>query len=281
MFGTVRPFQPELKHRESAQYKAVYCGLCHTLSERYGAMSRLLANYDFVLLAMLYWQEPCATQQKRCARHPFKKQPVCRGGACSDYASDALMLFTDWSLRDRIRDEKGFRRMFARFLHRCYRKSFRKAAERLPREAEECERRINELWRLEEDRDASLEAPASAFGGMLASLGGFREDRRAARSLLDHLGRWIYIVDAFEDQPRDRKSGAYNAVALRFGDESDKTRDEIGCILGREQDAVLAALDLMREGVFTDIVKNILTLGLRSRGHTALFGKNEKEEVKG
>ncbi len=276
MFGTVRPFQPELRHRETAQYKAVYCGLCHTLSERYGAMSRLLENYDFVLLAMLYWQEPCATQKKRCVRHPFKKQSVCRGGAVSDYAADALMLFTDWSLRDRIRDEKGFRRLLAHLLYWCYRKSFRKAAERLPREAAECERRIKELWRLEENGDATLEAPAAAFGGMLSSLGGFYEDGRAARSLLDHLGRWIYIVDAFEDQRQDKKSGAYNAVALRFGAVSEGTRDEVGYILAREQDALLAALDLMPEGVFADIVKNILTLGLRSRGHTALYGENKE-----
>ncbi|MDR1668350.1 MAG: DUF5685 family protein [Oscillospiraceae bacterium] len=272
MFGTVRPFQPELKHRETAQYKAVYCGLCHTLSARYGALSRLLCNYDFVLLAMLYWREPCQTVKRRCVRHPFQKQHVCQGGA--DYAADALMLFTDWSLRDRIRDEKGVRRLTARLIRRLYRKAFQRAAERLPAEAAVCERKLTELWALEEDKDASLEANAAAFGGALASLAG--DNGRAAGSLLEHLGRWIYTIDAFEDLERDRKSGAYNAVAARYGTEIP--RDEVGAILGREQDALLNALDLMPEGAFAGIVRNILTLGLHSRGHSALYGEETPEK---
>ncbi|MDR1693189.1 MAG: DUF5685 family protein [Oscillospiraceae bacterium] len=277
MFGSVRPFQPELRHRESAQYKAVYCGLCHTLSKRYGARSRLLANYDFVLLSMLYWGGGCESGKRRCVRHPFRKQPVCLGGDASDYAADALMLFTDWQLRDTVRDEGGGRRLLARFLRLLYRKPFGKAKERLPEEAAACGKQMAELWALEDKKDASLWKPASAFGEMLRCLGA--PGGRAAESLLYHLGRWIYIADAFCDRVSDAKTGAYNAVTLHLGENPDP--NAVGEALASEQEAVLKALDLLPDGVFGDILRNILTLGLRTRGHEALYGKSKEKEVTG
>ena len=244
------------------QYRAVYCGLCHTLSKRYGLSSRLLVNYDFVLPAMLFWSGPCETVRKRCTRHPFRKHcHVCQNAAL-DYAADALMLFTDWKLRDSVSDVTFA--PLARLILRFYRRKFRKAAGRLPEEADICVRRMEQLKRLEKERDARWET-AAAFGEMLAALSLFypaREDRRAAYSLFVHLGRWITAADAVDDQKRDRKTGAYNAATA-----SGLTREAVFAMMGREQELALSAFDLLPENAYTEITRNILSLGLRSRGH--------------
>ncbi|MDR0293319.1 MAG: DUF5685 family protein [Oscillospiraceae bacterium] len=290
MFGYVKPFRPELRLRELTQYQTAYCGLCRALSERYGAFARLLVNYDFVFLLMLFWSGPYGTVKRRCVRHPFRGRcQICENPALN-YAADALMLFTGWKLRDTVADARLA--LFSRFLLLFYRGAFRRAAERLPREAEECGRRMGEIRRIEgggavtdglcgEVPEESYGAAADgarggtpdAFGSMLACLSGFftdEGDRRAAGSLLFHLGRWVTLADAAEDRERDGKSGAYNAVTA-----SGLEREAVFRLLGREQERALAASDLIPENVFSGITRNILTLGLQARGHD-LYRKGER-----
>ena len=73
MFGYVLPSRDRLDERERERFRAVYCGLCHTLRERYGFAASLLLNYDFTLLAILLSsgdEESCTV--RRCAVHPCK-----------------------------------------------------------------------------------------------------------------------------------------------------------------------------------------------------------------
>ena len=35
------------------RFRRMYCGLCHTLSRRYGQAARFILNYDFTYLAIL------------------------------------------------------------------------------------------------------------------------------------------------------------------------------------------------------------------------------------
>ncbi|MCL1807565.1 MAG: DUF5685 family protein [Oscillospiraceae bacterium] len=262
MFGYIKPYQPELKFREMTLYRAVYCGLCHTLSKRYGAKARLLVNYDFVLLVMLFWSGPTKMVKRRCVKHPFRGHcQLCEGDAL-DYAADALILFSDWKLRDSVSDARLA--LFSRSLRLFYRKHFQKASKRLPGEADECARRMGEIQQLEGSGDQAFKS-IYAFGTMLASLSSFYRndsDRRAAHSVLYHLGSWITIADAADDQKRDAKAKAYNPVTA-----SGLEREKVFNLLRQEQELVLTAFDLLPENEFTDITRNILSLGLHSRGH--------------
>ena len=76
MFGYVLPSRDRLDERERERFRAVYCGLCHTLRERYGFAASLLLNYDFTLLAILLSsgdEESCTV--RRCAVHPCQGLP--------------------------------------------------------------------------------------------------------------------------------------------------------------------------------------------------------------
>jgi hypothetical protein len=262
MFGYIKPFQPDLKFSEMAQYRAAYCGLCHTLSKRYGAAARLLVNYDFVLPVMLFWAGECKTAKRRCVKHPFRGHCQLCENTALNYAADALMLFTDWKLRDTAADSRFA--PLARSIRFFYRKAFRKAAEQLPEESALCARRMGEIRRLECERNTRLDVSA-AFGEMLACLSlffGEGNERKAAQSLLFHLGKWITIADAADDRKRDARTGAYNAVtALGLPHE------EVFALLGAEQELALAAFDLLPDNAFSPVARNILSLGLQARGH--------------
>jgi len=262
MFGYIRPHQPELKGRETALYRAAYCGLCHTLSERYGAKARFLVNYDFLLPALLFWKGPNLTCKRRCIKNPLNGRCHLHGNPSLSYAADALMLFTGWKLRDTVADSRF--PLPARFVCFFYRKHFLKAAERLQREDTVCAVRMGEISRLEAENDGTL-GVASSFGEMLACLSFFCEDdgsRRTAHSLFFHLGRWITFIDAAEDIAVDAKSGAYNSLTA-----SGLAQDDAFAMMGREQDLALAAFDLLPENDFSGIVRNILSFGMQARGH--------------
>ena len=53
MFGYVRPSVQDLPEGERNRFRTMYCGLCHTLSRRYGQAARFILNYDFTYLAIL------------------------------------------------------------------------------------------------------------------------------------------------------------------------------------------------------------------------------------
>ena len=63
MFGYVLPLREKLTEEQWQDYRASYCGLCHTLKERYGFLAQFLLNYDFTLLALLLQQEDVYKRQ--------------------------------------------------------------------------------------------------------------------------------------------------------------------------------------------------------------------------
>ena len=84
MFGYVTIAAGALTQEQRERYRAYYCGLCHALKRRYGALGRMTLSYDmtflYLLLNSLY--EPDETQgTARCLPHPFRP--------CLLYTSDA------------------------------------------------------------------------------------------------------------------------------------------------------------------------------------------------
>jgi hypothetical protein len=262
MFGYIRPHYPELRGKEITLYRAAYCGLCHTLSKRYGMTARFLVNYDFVLPALLFWDGDISTTERRCIKNPFRKHTVLAGHPSLDYAADALMLLTRWKLKDTI-DDSHFP-LPARMVLAFYKRKFRKAAERLRLEDSICSERMKEIRQLEKKNDRN-HGVAKAFGEMLAGLSYFREDvddRRAAHSLFYHLGRWLTFIDAAEDMERDEKRGMYNTLT-----EAGISREDAFGLMKWEHELAIAAFDLLEENAFSEIIRNILSLGLQARGH--------------
>ena len=53
MFGYVITNCKTLSEEERARFRAMYCGMCHTLKKRYGNLSRFTLSYDMTFLAMV------------------------------------------------------------------------------------------------------------------------------------------------------------------------------------------------------------------------------------
>ena len=137
MFGYVLPSRDRLDERERERFRAVYCGLCHALRERYGFAASLLLNYDFTLLAILLSsgdEEPCTV--RRCAVHPCKGCRAQTSTPALEAAADRTVILSWWQLRDHIADHGFWSGLKYRFASLFLRGAYRRAGERLPRSME-------------------------------------------------------------------------------------------------------------------------------------------------
>lgn len=270
MYGYVRPNRGELKIREYETYRGVYCGLCHTLRKRYGAVFRFAVNYDFTFLAMLLaGSEPVSVSEKRCPYHPLRRTGCPAESASMDAAADYSVILAYWKLHDSAEDGRFAEALGARFLRLLIRRGYRRAAERRPEFRLAVEENLRKLSRLEASKCESLDAVADRFALILQSAAQDEADenrRRVLSELLYHLGRIIYILDAADDLAEDVKEGNYNPLIYRFDAKDGKLSEEDETELRRSMqfshNSMASAFALLDRNPYTDILSNILFFGI-------------------
>ena len=270
MYGYVRPERGELKLREYDVFRGVYCGLCHTLNKRYGPLMRFAVNYDFTFLAMLLaGPEPAATCVRRCPYHPLRKASCPEASASMDAAADFTVILAYWKLQDGARDRKAVSALGCRVLASLMRGAYRKAAKLRPAFAQAVESELRALDDLEKENCPSVDAPADRFAGILRETAAGETEPSRARilgELLYHLGRIVYILDAADDLADDMKSGAYNPLRFRFapkdGKLSPEEEQELRLSLQHSHNSIVSAFELLERTPYTDILTNILYIGL-------------------
>ena len=232
MFGYVLPSRDRLDERERERFRAVYCGLCHTLRERYGFAASLLLNYDFTLLAILLSsgdEESCTV--RRCAVHPCKGCRAQTSTPALEAAADRTVILSWWQLRDHIADHGFWSGLKYRFASLFLRGAYRRAGERLPRFDAAVRLHLQALAALEDARCASIDMAAEPFAALMADAAADLTDekrRRILGQILYQLGRWIYLIDAADDLKKDTESGNYNPLLYRYHTENGVLGDAQG-----------------------------------------------------
>lgn len=272
--------------RELEEYKAVYCGLCRTMGKRHGFLARFALNYDFTFLALVLAgeTEPWSMRRCRCPAHPFRKRNMCVSAASLELAADESLILSWQKLRDDVRDNGFFRGLPARLAALILKPAYRRASAARPefdRRTAEC---LEELHILEDERCPSLDRPADAFARILQAAapetGGECRDR-ALRQMLYHIGRWIYLTDAWDDLTEDVKTGAYNPIDARYQGAGTEHREDIALTLLHSRNLAGAAYELAKTGRWDGIVSNIIYLGLPAVEKQVLAGrwKNKRNQL--
>ncbi len=280
MFGYVTPNKPELKVRELAQYQAWYCGLCKTLRETYGQVPRLVLDYDCTFLALLLAGisgEPFACTPGRCGYKPFKKRaPVIGPCEALSYTADINVLLYYYKLADDCRDEKSIPAFAG---HAALKAGAKLATKRRPAAATAIASGIAKLSELEQRKEPSIDAAADAFANILKELAlGYdklTEKQKAALSWLAyHMGRWIYLADAWEDRKKDEKAGSYNPFLI-----TNATQERASFLLYASLHEMENACDLLEIKANQGLIENIIYQGCRFRTKQLLEGVKRDESV--
>lgn len=213
MFGYVTIYRKGLAKEELDRYQAYYCGLCHTLGQRYGLTGQLTLSYDMAFVSMLLsalYEPETQFSSGRCAPHPLR----CRPRADNEfqaYAADMTIALAYYNFLDDWQDDG--RRASLRQAQKLeqYLPSIR---ERWPRQCSIMTEQLSALNLLEEAGSQDLDALCNAFGTLLGAVFACREDLWAPvlSAMGRGLGGFIYLMDAYDDLEKDRKKGRFNAL---------------------------------------------------------------------
>ena len=212
----------------------------------------------------------------RCALHPLKKRACVRDNQALKYCSAAAALLTYAKLADDITDSKGVKKLFSKCLRPFAGHWLKKAAkaENLP--SEQVFSSLEELSRLENQNEPSVDTPADVFGDLLAAVfacGLDEKEARIAAVIGRSAGRYIYVVDAADDREKDKKSGNYNPLntcPVENKDLSTAVRLEL-----EKMEAAVNLMDFTGKPELEGIIKNIVYEGL-PKNADAIFGRKEK-----
>ena len=278
MFGYVRPALDRLDEKQRDAYQSAYCGLCHALGRRHGFLARFTLQYDFTFLAILLTagEGSDGSLCLRCPAHPLRKPRACLSGARLDAAADQSMILTWYKLSDDVDDRGAIAGLPYRFVRRLFRRAYRRAAEAQPEFDAQVREGLARLRQLEKERSPELDRAADAFAGILASASAAYPEgsliRRTLGGLLYHLGRWIYLMDAWDDLEEDKKHGRYNPLDARFQGCAPAEKEYLNTTAIHSIRLAGAAANLMELGSWASVVENVLYLGLPAVQSAVLDG---------
>lgn len=277
MFGYVRPALSQLPQEDRDSYQGAYCGLCHAMGRRHGFLSRFTLNYDFAFLAILFTdRQENMWCERRCPAHPLRKKRTCLCGTGLDAAADASLILTWHKLRDDVLDKGWFRGLPARMLSFVFRRAYRQALAARPAFASQVESGLEQLHSMENAASPELDRLADVFAGLLKAAAPEEQDetrRRVLEQILYHVGRWIYLVDAWDDLQEDRKKGRFNPLDARFEGQPEKEREYLSTTMTHSLKLAISAANLTDFGRWEAVIHNMLYQGLPLVQEAVLSGR--------
>lgn len=278
MFGYVRINKMDLTFREYEHYKAYYCGLCKYLKRNHTELSRMTINYDITFLIVLLssiYQPSAQVFHEKCIVDPVKKKKHIIN-EITEYAASMNILLAYYKLEDDVNDEGDIK---SRLVRRAYRKSFMTAYDKYPQKAGFIKACLGELRSLEEDQSTSIDQTSNCFARLLEEIFDYKDDeyRDRLRKVGFNIGKYIYIMDAYEDLDEDLEKGRYNPFTDYKDDrEALKLRVDklIGMTLSRLDEAILD-LDIK---VNKSIIDNIIYSGVYLRYKGLINGADKKKQ---
>lgn len=264
MFGYVLVNESELKIREYREYRAYYCGLCQELKDRFGIFGQMTVSFDMTFLIMLLtglYEPEEVKETTRCIAHPVKKHPVIRN-QYTGYAADMNVLLMYYKCQDDWADEHKFSKRTAQA---CLENARKKADAQYPRKAQVIQKQLKKIRNCEQRQEKNMDLAAGAFGQILAELFAFRKDEweTELRSMGFYLGKFIYLLDAWDDLEKDKKSHSYNPFLVQedSGDLEEVCHGILVSMMA-ECSRAFERLPVIKEA---PILRNILYSGVWSR----------------
>lgn len=279
MFGYVVMNKPEIRFKDFDLYRSFYCGLCRELREKYGISGQITLTYDMtfvvVLLSALY--EPLTQKgTTRCVIHPVCKQPV-RKNAATEYGADMNVLLTYYKCMDDWEDEKKFAALgYGKILQR----KNNRLSYRYPEKAEKIRKLLEELSQMEKAGETDIDKMSGCFGRIMEEIFAWKTDvwEGSLRRMGFYLGKFIYILDAYDDVEKDVKNGNYNPFAEKYIMKGfDEQVRQLLIMMMAQTCREFEKLPIIK---YTDILRNILYSGVWCRFEAIARKRREAGEKK-
>ena len=261
MFGYVSINRQSLSETEYERFRAFYCGLCRTLKAQFGSASCFTLSYDMtvldIILCALY--EPEETGGcKRCAPHWIRPHRYVTG-ECSGYAADMNIALAYYKCLDDWHDEH---RPLSALQARSLKTAYEKVESRWSEKCRVISEAVGDIRRLEKEGLENIDAAADCTGRIIGEIYAWKNDfwNDTLRRMGHALGRFIYLMDAYDDLPADLKKGRANPLAAMS--RRPDYEEEIHQILTLEMAECSAQFERLPIIQDENLIRNILYSGV-------------------
>lgn len=303
MFGYVIMNKPEIKFKEFDLYQSYYCGLCRVLKDKYGPLGQMTLSYDMTFLVLLLTDlyEPDTKEDVvKCIAHPFEKH-VTRRNEITEYVADMNILLSYYQCMDDWEDDKKLHKLaYSKLIEGKNRKIAEKYPEKAKRictlldkiheaekealgrqkgnsaeqtkdifkEKQSSDDNVNNISKEKEWEKENLDIIAGYFGGIMSELFVYRCDEweTTLRKMGFFLGKFIYLMDAYEDIESDIEKNSYNPFKILYQKEGiEEFEKESSSILRMMMAECSSAFEILPVVEDVSILRNILYSGVWCR----------------
>lgn len=275
MFGYIAINKAEMKFKDYDVYHAFYCGLCKCLREHYGITGQLTLSYDMTFLIILLtglYEPDTKKETVNCIAHPFKKHSAYTN-EYTEYAASVNLILAYYKYRDDWTDE---RRQKSYISARLLNPQMKKICQKYPAKIAKVSAKLKKISALEKIDEQNIDIMAGLFGNIMAELFAYRQDEWEAslRRIGFFLGKFIYLMDAYEDVADDIRSGCYNPFKESFQNDPEFA-EHCRQLLTMMMAECSREFEKMPILLHADILRNILYSGVWCR-YTQVTGGRAK-----
>lgn len=281
------PCKMELKVKDYEKFKTYYCGVCRSIKKQFGNLPRMVLNYDMTFLATLLdglSDEKAQFKTITCFTHPTKKKIIIENNDAIDYAAYCNIMLTYYKLLDdAVDDNKLSHSILAKAL-----KLYLKNEEKNKDLESYVKNRLAELSYMEKGltTELNLDKIADPFANLTGFLISNYSSNPSIKEKLNFLGynigKWIYIIDAYDDLEKDMKENKFNPLneifnikQLSYKEFSSTIEERISFTLtccAVNAGEILEQLPLKKN---QELLYNIIHLGLMEK-MDKVFKRSEK-----
>lgn len=285
MFGYVTICKDTLSEQGYKTFKAYYCGLCKAIGKRCSQSARMGLSYDITFLAMVLSSvdnNETEMNDRKCLLHPARENICVENDRAVEYAADMGAMLSYLKLLDDWHDERSIKALMSMLL---FRRGVKKAKKRYPEIYDGIRGCLDRLSQLEKEKCVEIDETADCFAKILEILftPDFISDETETRILAwfgYNIGRWIYIIDAYNDIEKDIRKNSYNTFLEKH---RGKPLEEIKKELKEKLDVSMtftlqnaaSAYDLMVVHKNKEVLDNIIYTALKRKQNYILGENNE------
>ena len=221
-------------------------------------------------------------KDKKCVLHPIRENICVENDTALNYAADMGVILAYLKLLDDWNDDKSIKALFSMLL---FANCFRKSKKHYPIEYESIRKCLDELSRLEKNNCKEIDETADCFARILEILftPDFIENKDKKRILAwlgYNTGRWIYIIDAYNDLEKDVKKNDYNTFKAKYEDKNaqeikDTIREDLYTSMTFTLENAASAYNLLEIYKNKEVLDNIMYIALKAKQKSILGESNE------
>lgn len=273
MFGYVVTNNDALSKEDNDIYHSYYCGLCKSLNKLYGQLSTMTLSNDMTFLEIVLnclYEPDIVYTTENCITHPIRKQEV-RRSIYSEYAAKMTIVLAYFKALDDVQDDHKHKTLL-----KLLEKPFKQVEEEYPDKIKAIREALKKVDLLEKQDCTDIDLLSKSFSPVLGEIFVYQDDiwRDDLYCLGANLGKFIYIMDAYDDIEEDLKKDRFNPLkSLYTRSDFDDYCQNILELFISEGALAYERLPILKN---SGILNNILYSGVWNR---FAYVKNKRNEI--